>query len=168
MNIIVAASENNVIGNKGTTPWHLRADLQYFKSVTMGHAVVMGRKTYESIGRPLPGRRNVVVSQNGLYHFSAEVMSNLKPGTTLEIYHDLDEVMEKVPADSFIIGGAQIYNQMWNEADTIYLTRVHTVIEEYDATVPDIPVGYKCVSRQDVPADEQNDFPITFEVWKRP
>lgn len=167
MNIIVAASENNVIGNKGTMPWHLRADLQYFKATTMGHTVIMGRKTYESIGRPLPGRRNIVVTQNAVFHIKPEVIQNLKPGTTIEVYHDLDEVMEKAPTDSFVIGGAQIYNQLWDEADAIYLTRVHTVVEEYDATVPGIPVGYKCVSRQDVPADENNDYAVTFEVWKR-
>lgn len=167
MNIIVAASENNVIGNRGTMPWHLRADLQYFKATTMGHAVIMGRKTYESIGRPLPGRRNIVVSKRALFHISPEVMSNLKLGTTIEVYHDLDEALEKAPADCFVIGGAQIYNQLWAEADAIYLTRVHTVVEEYDATVPAIPAAYKCVSRQEVPADENNDYAVTFEVWKR-
>lgn len=167
MNIIVAASENNAIGIRGTMPWHLRADLQYFKATTMGHAVIMGRKTYESIGRPLPGRRNIIVTHNVLFHISTEVMSNLKPGTTIEVYHDLDEALEKAPSDCFVIGGAQIYNQLWNEADAIYLTRVHTVIDEFDATVPAIPVQYKCVSRQDVPADENNDYAATFEVWKR-
>ena len=76
MNIIVAASENNAIGNQGSMPWHLRADLQYFKATTKGHTVIMGRKTYESIGRPLPGRRNVVVTRDGLFHISEEVMSS--------------------------------------------------------------------------------------------
>ena len=167
MNIIVAASENNAIGNRGTMPWHLRADLQYFKSVTMGHAVIMGRKTYESIGRPLPGRRNIVVTHNSLFHFTSEVMCNLKPGTSVEVYHELDEALEKAPADSFVIGGAQIYNQLWEKADTIYLTRVHTEVAEYDATVPAIPAGYRCISRQDVAADENNDYAATFEVWTR-
>lgn len=167
MNIIVAASENNAIGCKGTMPWHLRADLQYFKATTMGHAVIMGRKTYESIGRPLPGRRNIIVTRDGLFHISPEVMSNLKPGTTVEVYHELAEVIEKAPADSFVIGGAQIYNQLWDKADCIYLTRVHTVIEEFDASVPPIPEGYTCVSRQDVAADEQNDYAVTFEVWRK-
>lgn len=167
MNIIVAASENNAIGYKGAMPWHLRADLQYFKSTTMGHAVLMGRKTFESIGRPLPGRRNIIISRNALYHIPAEVMCNLKPGTTIEVYHELDEALEKAPADCFIIGGAQLYNQLWTEAKTIYLTRVHTEIEQFDASVPAIPEGYKCISRQDVPADENNDYAMTFEVWER-
>lgn len=167
MNIIVAASENNAIGNLGSMPWHLRADLQYFKATTKGHTVIMGRKTYESIGRPLPGRRNVVVTRDGLFHISEEVMSNLKPGTSIEVYHSLAEAIEKSPADSFVIGGAQIYNQAWNDADYIYLTRVHTVIDDFDATIPPIPEGMVCISRIDVEADENNDYPVSFEVWKR-
>lgn len=167
MNIIVAASDNNAIGNKGNMPWHLRADLKYFKAATTGHTVIMGRKTYESIGRPLPGRRNVVVTHDGLFHISQEVMSNLKPGTSIEIYHDLAEALEKSPADSFIMGGAQIYNQAWNEADYIYLTRVHTVVEVFDASIPPIPEGFVLISSEDVAADENNDFAMTFEVWKR-
>lgn len=167
MNLFVAAAENNAIGNKGGMPWHLRVDLQYFKATTMGHAVVMGRKTYESIGRPLPGRRNIVVTRDALYHISPEVMSNLKPGTSIEVYHELEEAIEKAPADCFVIGGAQIYNALWNEADRIYLTRVHTVIEEFDASVPPIPAGFVCESQQDVAADEQNDYAVTFEVWRR-
>ena len=107
MNIIVAASENNAIGYKGNMPWHLRADLKYFKATTTGHTVIMGRKTYESIGRPLPGRRNVVVTHDGLFHISPEVMSNLKPGTSIEIYHDLAEAIEKSPEDCFIMGGVE-------------------------------------------------------------
>lgn len=167
MNIIVAASENNAIGNKGGMPWHLRADLQNFKALTTGHTVIMGRKTYESIGRPLPGRRNVIVTRDALFHISPEVMSSLKPNTTIEVYHELEEAIEKSPADCFVMGGAQVYNQVWNDADVIYLTRVHTVIEEFDASVPAIPEGFTCISSQDVPADEQNDYPTTFEVWKR-
>lgn len=167
MNIIVAASENNAIGNKGAIPWHLRADLQYFKATTMGHAVIMGRKTYESIGRPLPGRRNIVVTQNGAFHIKPEVLANLRPGTSVEVYYELAEALEKAPADSFILGGAQVYNETWTEADRIYLTRVHTVVDEFDAQVPPIPADYKCVSREDVAADADNDYAITFEVWQR-
>lgn len=148
-------------------PWHLRADLQYFRATTMGHPVVMGRKTYESIGRPLPGRRNMVVTRDVTFHIKPEVLDAMKPGTTIEVYHELAEAIEKAPADCFVIGGAQVYNELWNEADCIYLTRVHTVIEEFDASIPAIPVGFICVKSEDVAADEQNDFPVTFEVWKR-
>lgn len=167
MNIIVAASENNAIGYKGQMPWHLNADLKYFKATTMGHAIIMGRKTFESIGRPLPGRRNIIVTRNALFHVPLDVMENLKPGTTVEVYHELAEAIEKAPADAFIIGGAQIYNELWAEADRLYITRVHTVIEEYDASVPAVPENYSLLSSEDVAADEKNDFSMTFEVWQR-
>lgn len=167
MNIIVAAAENNAIGYKGQMPWHLSADLKYFKSTTMGHAVIMGRKTYESIGRPLPGRRNIVVTRDPLYHISVDVMSNLKPGTSIEVYHELAEAMEKAPTDAFVIGGAQIYNELWTEAEHLYITRVHTVVDCFDAAVPAIPDGYELLSSERVEADEKNDFSMTFEVWKR-
>ncbi|MDO4497725.1 MAG: dihydrofolate reductase [Bacteroidales bacterium] len=178
MNIIVAASENNVIGNKGTIPWHLSADLKYFRATTTGHAVIMGRKTYESIGRPLPGRRNIVVTRNADFQISDETlmqmgMSNLKaadegkPQASIEIYESLDEALKHAPADSFVIGGGQIYNQAWAQADTYYITRVHTTVEEFDTTIPALPEGCELISSQRVEADEKNDFPITFEVWKR-
>ena len=122
------------------------------QGTTKGHTVIMGRKTYESIGRPLPGRRNVVVTRDGLFHISEEVMSNLKPGTSVEVYHSLVEAVEHSPADCFVIGGAQIYNQAWNDADCIYLTRVHTFVESFDASIPPIPEGFECVSSQDVEA----------------
>ena len=167
MNIILAASENNAIGRQGTMPWHLRADLQYFKATTMGHAVIMGRKTYESIGRPLPGRHNIIVTRDASYCIPQEVLDRIKPGTTVEVCHSVEEATEKAPIDSFVIGGAQIYNQLWTKADAIYLTRVHTVIPDFDASVPDIPEGYVCQSRQEVAADEQNDYAVTFEVWRK-
>ena len=148
-------------------PWHLRADLQYFKATTKGQTVIMGRKTYESIGRPLPGRRNVVVTRDALFHISPEVMSQLKPGTTIEVYHSLAEALEHSPADSFVIGGAQIYRQAWDEADCIYLTRVHTIVTDFDATVPPIPDDMVCVSSTDVCADADNDYDMSFEVWQR-
>lgn len=168
MNIIVAASENNAIGYQGQMPWHLSADLKYFKSVTMGHAIIMGRKTYDSIGRPLPGRRNIIVTRNTTFHISEEVMMNLKPGTTVEVYHNLDEVIEKAPADAFVIGGAEIYNRLWLEAERLYITRVHTVIAAYDASVPDVPEGYLLENSEEAAADEKNDYSMTFEVWRRP
>ena len=167
MNIIVAASENNAIGYQGQMPWHLGADLKYFKATTMGHAIIMGRKTYESIGRPLPGRRNIVITKNALFHVSPEVMSNLKPGTTIEVYHELAEAIEKAPADAFVIGGAQIYNAVWDDADRLYITRVHTEIQQFDASVPPVPEGFVLESAQEMPADENNDFAMTFEVWKK-
>ena len=156
MNIIVAASENNVIGCKGTMPWHLSADLKYFRATTMGHAVIMGRKTFESIGRPLPGRRNLVVTRNADYRPEG-----------VEVYASIDEALAAAPEDAFVIGGGQIYNQAWASATYYYITRVHTGVEEYDTVIPDVPDGCRLVQSTDVPADEKNDYPMTFEVWER-
>ena len=168
MNIIVAAAENNAIGYQGQMPWHLSADLKYFKATTMGHAVIMGRKTYESIGRPLPGRRNIIVTRDASYAIDPTLLENLKPGTSVEIYTSLDTALAAAPADAFVIGGAQIYNLFWPHAEKLYITRVHIIINEYDAAIPAIPEGYKLLSAEDVPADEKNDYSMTFEVWERP
>ena len=157
MTIIVAASENNVIGNKGGMPWHLSADLKYFKQTTMGHAINMGRKNFESIGRALPGRRNIVISRQ----------EDLQLPEGVELFPSLDAALAASPDDAFVIGGGQIYTQAWDKADRFYITRVHTVIEEYDTVIPPLPQGFKLVSSQDVPADEKNDYPVTFEVWEK-
>lgn len=178
MNIIVAASENNAIGFQGSMPWHLNADLRYFRQTTMGHAVIMGRKTYENIGKPLPGRRNIVITRNADFKITDEVlqqmgMANLKavdegkPQASIEVCASLEEALKVAPADAFIIGGAQIYNQVWDKADAIYLTRVHTNIDEFDASIPPIPAGYVCEKVSEVAADEKNDYSVTFEVWRK-
>lgn len=167
MNIIVAAAENNAIGSQGQTPWHLSADLKYFKATTMGHAVIMGRKTYESIGRPLPGRRNIIVTRDASYAIDPALLENLKPGTSVEIHTSLEAALAAAPADAFVIGGAQIYNLFWPHAERLYITRVHTIINEYDAAIPAVPEGYKLLSSEDAPADEKNDYSMTFEVWEK-
>lgn len=167
MNIIVAAAENNAIGYQGQMPWHLSADLKYFKATTMGHAVIMGRKTYESIGRPLPGRRNIIVTRDANYAIDPAILENLKPGTSVEIYTSLDDALAAAPADAFVIGGAQIYQLFWPHAERLYITRVHIIINEYDAVVPPVPEGYRLLSAEDVSADEKNDYDMTFEVWEK-
>lgn len=156
-NIIVAASENNVIGYQGGMPWHLGADLKYFKSMTMGHAIIMGRKTFESIGRALPGRRNMVISRNADLHLPEGV----------ELYPSLEAALDVAPDGAFVMGGGQIYQQAWSKATRYYITRVHTVVEQYDTVVPSVPADCHLVSSEDHLADEKNDYDITFEVWSR-
>lgn len=179
VNIIVAASENNVIGFQGGMPWHLSADLKYFKQTTMGHAVIMGRKTYESIGRPLPGRRNIVVSRNPDFTITEEALAKMgeqnfkamdegRPQASIEIYESLEDALKAAPEDAFVMGGGQIYNQAWGKATHYYITRVHTTVEQFDTTIPPLPEGCRLVNSIDVPADEKNDFPMTFEVWEAP
>ena len=128
ISLIVAASTNNVIGSDGELPWHLPDDLRNFKRLTIGKPIVMGRKTHESIGRPLPDRRNVVISRNLGYEASGcDVVAS--PAAAMALLNDAEEVM--------IIGGGQIYAAFLPLADRIHLTRVHTEADG-DVTFPDL------------------------------
>lgn len=167
ISIIVACSENLAIGYQGTMPWHLSADLKYFKSVTTGHTVIMGRKTYESIGKPLPNRHNIVVTRDASYAIPEEVLQNMKEGTSVAICNSLDEALQQAGDDAIVMGGAQIYNQAWGKADKFYITRVHTIIDKYDASVPALPEGFKLESSVEQKADEKNDYDCTFEVYTK-
>ncbi len=114
--ILVAADVNNVIGYKNQLPWHLSPDLKYFKKLTMGHAIIMGRKTYDSIGKPLPGRNNIVVTRNK--YFSAE---------GVVVVHSVEEALKAAGDDEqpFIIGGAEIFKTSMHLAKVIFLTRIY-------------------------------------------
>lgn len=119
ISLVVAVAENGVIGHGNTLPWHLPADLQRFKSLTLGKPIVMGRKTHESIGRPLPGRTNIIVSrQAGLQFEGCIVVGSL--AAAIAAAGQVDEVA--------VIGGAEIYAQALSSADVIYLTRVHASV----------------------------------------
>lgn len=148
MKLIVAMSENRAIGKGGTLPWHLPRDLKFFKTTTMGAPIIMGRKTFESIGRALPGRRNIVVSKS--------------------YSHPDVEVVGAIPQvdGAFIIGGAQIYNLALPQVDTIYCTRVHTEIDG-DTFFPEFEQDFEKVSSEFVAQDDKNEFDLTFEVWQR-
>lgn len=114
ISIIVAMGKNRVIGKNGKLPWHIPEDLKHFKKVTFGHAVIMGRKTFESIGRPLPGRRNIIVTRNASFR---------PAGVT--VAHSVDEALSVAGAENaFIIGGAELYQQSLDRADRLYLTLV--------------------------------------------
>lgn len=158
LSIIVATAENNVIGNNNALIWHISADLKHFKQLTTGHAVVMGRKTFESIGKALPNRRNIVISRNP--DFRAEGCE-VAPGITeaLELVTGEDEV--------FIIGGGTIYREMWEKADRLYITLVHTVVDG-DTFIPAIDQSrWKMVNRQDFKAGEKDDFDYSFIDYQR-
>lgn len=120
ISLIVAASENNVIGNQGDLPWRLSADLRRFKELTMGKPIVMGRKTYESIGRPLPGRHNIVITRQRDYVAEGcTVVSSTE--AAIDAAGDVREIM--------IIGGSHIYEAFLAGADRIYMTRVHADVD---------------------------------------
>ncbi|MEG0472166.1 MAG: dihydrofolate reductase [Solibacillus sp.] len=116
ISLIVVHDKNYVIGYENEMPWHLPGDLQYFKAMTMGKPIIMGRKTFESIGRPLPGRRNIVITRNAEYHAEGiEVVGSLD--AALALVKDVEEIM--------IIGGAQIFEQAMAIADKLYITEIH-------------------------------------------
>lgn len=116
ISIVVAAAENNVIGHQGTMPWHVSSDLKNFKSITNGKPIVMGRKTFESIGRPLPGRQNIVVTRNSNWQADGvDVAANLDAAIDLA----------KNAAEIMIIGGGEIYAQALPMAARVYFTRIH-------------------------------------------
>lgn len=123
ISMIVARSRNHVIGRDNQMPWKISADLQFFKRVTMGHPVIMGRKTWESIGRPLPGRRNIVVSRNANY-----------PITGGELVGSLEEALNSLTEFSrvFVIGGEQLFTQAFDKADRLYITEIDLDIEGGD------------------------------------
>lgn len=127
LSIIVAVAENNVIGINNTLPWHLPEDLKRFKALTTGHHIIMGRKTYESLGRLLPGRTTVIVTRNKSYQVEGAI-----------IVHSLQEAVQKCHADEelFLIGGAELYKDGLDLANKLYLTKIHANYEG-DAFFPD-------------------------------
>lgn len=134
LSVIVAAAENGVIGRDNALPWHLPEDLAYFRRVTMGKPLIMGRRTFESIGRPLPGRTNIVISRNP--RFTAEgirVVASLDDALQLARDIALADGVDEL----LVIGGAEIYAQAIPRADRLYLTMVHAVVEG-DAFLPPI------------------------------
>ena len=126
ISIIVAASDNGVIGVRGQLPWHLPDDLKRFKAITMGKPIVMGRLTHESIGRPLPGRRNIVLTHREDYH---------PPGC--DIVRSVDDVLGLDEEEVMVIGGGTVYAQLLPHAERVYLTRVHVCIDG-DAFFPEL------------------------------
>lgn len=161
--IIVAVSENQVIGINNDLPWRLPADLKYFKNLTTGHTVVMGRKTFDSIGKALPNRRNIVLSRNAATcPEGVECISNLDT---------LQEWLQKNLSDSdtvFIIGGDTIYRQTLHLAETVYLTRVHTQITKGNAFFPELdPDEWELRESKFHTRDEKNAYDYTFEKYTR-
>lgn len=158
ISLIVAVSPDGVIGKNGKMPWHLPADLQYFKSITMGKPIVMGRKTWESLGRPLPGRKNIVLTRDE--NFSAE-------GCT--VIHGLDELAQAVGGadEVMIIGGAELYRQMLPRAEHIYMTRVACDVEG-DTWFPEFnKAEWKTGFIEAHDADEKNPCAYTFIRYDR-
>ena len=161
ISLIVAKSRNNVIGKSGTIPWHLPADLKYFKKVTLGHHIIMGRKTYESIGRPLPGRTNIVVTRNKAYTAEGCVIVNsVEAGLAFARMNEEQEV--------FIVGGSTLYNEIIPEAEKMYITEVDLLVLDGDTFFPEYDEQMWIESNQyPYVADEVNKFNYTMYIYER-
>lgn len=158
VSLIVAASDNNVIGADGGLPWHISADLKRFRQLTTGHHLIMGRKTFESIGRLLPERTTVIVTRNPNFQFAGA-----------RIAPSIHAALEIAAADDqpFITGGAEIYRLALDAVRTIYLTRVHTRVDG-DTRLPEIDwTQWQLESSERHQADRKNEFDYSFEVYRR-
>ncbi len=164
ISIIVAIADNYAIGCKNQLLWHITEDLQYFKRVTRGHPVLMGWNTWESIGKVLPNRRNMVVSRTPAIAPGAEVFLSI-PDALAAL--DLNNPENK-DHEVFIIGGGEIYRQFLPLADRLYLTMVHTAIEEADTFFPEIDFSqWREIFRESHPRGEKFEHPFDFVVLER-
>ncbi len=160
LSLIVAVAENGLIGRAGALPWRLSADLRRFKRLTMGHHLFLGRKTFESIGRPLPGRHLVVMSRDQEYSPAGVAVVASLPAA-LELAREAGE------EEPFIGGGGQIYRLALPLVDRIYRTRVHATMDG-DAFFPELaPDDWVVSEREELEADERNSHRTTFEVLDR-
>lgn len=160
VSLIAALTANRAIGRDNALPWYVPADLKRFKTLTMGHTLVMGRRTFDSVGEPLPGRTNLVVTRQEGW---------AAPGVT--VVHSLPEALETArragEEELFIAGGAEIYRLALPLADRLYLTRLETEIEG-DAFFPELPPGaWRLTESEPHPATHAVPFAFRFEVWER-
>lgn len=159
---IVAMSANHAIGKDNQLPWHLPNDLKFFKKTTLGKPVLMGRKTYESLGKPLPGRLNIVLSRS----------KNLELPEDVLLYNSLEAAVERLKKDQheegFIIGGGKIFEQSMDMLDRLYITQVHTTIPDADAFFPEVDHSHwKLVWEEAHEADEKHAYAYTFQQHER-
>lgn len=160
ISLIVAASENNAIGKNNQLLWNLPNDMRFFKNKTWGMTVIMGRKTYESFDKILPGRTNIVITRQ----------ENWKAADAW-VAKDLNDALKQAATthckEIFIIGGGEIYKQSMNVADRIYMTRVHATLEG-DTYFPEIDeTTWELVENTDMPIDEKHAYAYSFQTWER-
>lgn len=160
LTLVVAADEAGAIGHNGDLLWHLPDDLKRFKQITLGHPILMGRKTYASIGRPLPGRPNWVLTRDT--QFAAE---------GVKLAYDIDSALHAMADDgaerAMVIGGGDIYRLLLPRCDTVELTRVHTVMPQADTFFDWPQGGWICQAQVEHAANERHAYPFSFETWVR-
>lgn len=151
-------AQNRVIGRNNALPWHLPGDLKRFKSLTMGHAVILGRKTFDAIGRPLPGRRWIVLTRDRSWRHEG-----------VDLAHDIDQALQAVAHEPevFVAGGAEVYRQALPRADRVYLTVIHAEVEG-DARFPALePATWRLIEDERHDADQRHAFPYSFRRYER-
>lgn len=158
LSFIVAMDENRGIGYQNQLPWHMPADLAHFKQKTLGKPIIMGRKTYESIGRPLPKRRNIIITRDKHYHAEG-----------CDVFNDIESALKAVDAseEAVVIGGANLFNQMLSHAKTFYLTEIHHPFE-VDTYLDAIDFSsWQEIEKIECKADEKNPYDYTFITYQR-
>jgi dihydrofolate reductase len=159
LSLLLAADENNVIGKDNQLPWHLPGDLRYFKNQTWAMPILMGRKTFESIGKPLQGRKSIVITRNSDWKREG-----------VDVVHSVEEAVEAAKGygakEVFVIGGAEIFKTSMEQAGRIYLTRIHHRFEG-DTFFPELTDEWQLARSRFCAANEKDQYPHTFEVWER-
>jgi dihydrofolate reductase len=158
VSLIVAAADNGVIGRDNALPWHLPEDLKRFKRLTLGKPIVMGRKTFESIGKPLPGRQNIVVTRDANYR---------RDGVT--VVHSADAALAAAGAapEIMVIGGADLFRMFLPRAQRVHLTRVHGDVAGDIHWAPLDAARWQRTAAEEHPADERHSHAMTFEMWEK-
>ncbi len=164
--IIVAVSDNNAIGVGGDMPWHISEDLKFFKRTTLGCPVIMGRTTFESLGsKPLPGRKNIVLSRQELRLPEGVSLA----GSMEEAYTEAENAATMAGVERyFVIGGASVYAKVINDMDCLYITEIHTLVENADAYFPTIDLSvWKEISRSESLIDEKSGYSFEFVCYRK-
>ena len=158
ISLVVAAANNNAIGKDGKMPWHLSGDMKHFKNITWGMPVIMGRKTFESLGKPLNGRKNILITRQDFKVEGVAVVKNIDDALFVAKDTDAKEV--------FVIGGGEIYRLAFEKAKRIYLTRVKGE-PDGDTFFPELDKEWYLISQEDHEADEKNSYAYSFQTWER-
>ena len=162
--VIVAIADNNAIGRNNELLWHISEDLKFFRRTTSGCPVIMGRKTFESIGRPLPKRTNIVVSRGFEAPEGVAVVSSLSEAYSVALSAECEVESQRC----FVIGGGQIYAQAINDADRLVVTHVHTVIEDADTFFPEIdPDLWVVTDRSEIQTDPETGYNFEFVTYEK-
>lgn len=162
--LVVAVAENGVIGSNNSIPWRLKADMQRFKAITMGKPVVMGRKTFLSLKRPLPGRTNIVMTRDATFEAAGAIVA-----TSLQSAHDVarGDALRRFVSEIAVIGGADIYAQWMDRADRLEITEVHARPEGDTILAPPDPAIWQEISREDHVAADGDSAAYSYVTWRR-